>query len=165
MDGYLLATFGYVNEPVGLAGQRNLAFYRVSPGHEAREPGGPGAAGRRHPGVEPRAPGGARPSPPDAPWRARFGADAASRCVLLLSVFPFSFYFSAVYSESLFLLLAVAALFLGEQGRWAGASVCALLCGATRAPGLALVLALGLLYLERIRYDVRKIRPDVLGLG
>src|SRR6185503_16743608 len=97
--------------------------------------------------------------------RARFGAEAASRGILLLSVFPFSFYFSAVYAESLFLLLAVAALFLGERGQWAGASVCALLCGATRAPGLALAPALGLLYLERIRYDVRKLRPDVLWLG
>ena len=51
---------------------------------------------------------------------ARFGAEAAFRCVLLLSVFPFAFYFSAVYSESLFLLLAVASLYLGERGRWAG---------------------------------------------
>ena len=96
---------------------------------------------------------------------ARFGPDAAFRCVLLLSVFPFSFYFSAVYSESLFLLLAVASLYLAHQERWAAASLCALLCGATRVPGLALAPALGLLYLERIRFDLRRVRPDVLWLG
>jgi hypothetical protein len=97
--------------------------------------------------------------------RARFGPEAAFRCVVLLSVFPFSFYFSAVYSEGLFLFLAVAALCLGGQGRWAAASLCALLCGATRVPGLALAPALALLYLERIRFDLRKVRPDVLWLG
>lgn len=159
-----IATFGYVNEPVGLAGQRNLAFYPAYP-----------LAMKLASlvGLEPLAAGILVSNLAllaalvllHRMVRERFGADAASRCVLLLSVFPFSFYFSAVYSESLFLLLAVAALFLGERGRWAGASVCALLCGATRAPGLALAPALGLLYLERIRYDVRKIRPDVLWLG
>jgi hypothetical protein len=97
--------------------------------------------------------------------RARSGADTAFRCILLLSVFPFSFYFSAVYSESLFLLLAVSSLYLAHQARWAAASLCALLCGATRVPGLALAPALGLLYLERIRFDVRRVRPDVLWLG
>ena len=83
----------------------------------------------------------------------------------MLAVFPFSVYFSAVYSESLFLLLAVASLDLAERGRWAAASFCALLCGATRPPGVALAPALGLLYLERIRFDVRQVRPDVLWLG
>ena len=97
--------------------------------------------------------------------QARFGAEAAFRCVVLLSVFPFSFYFSAVYSEGLFLFLAVASLFLGERGHWAWASLCALLCGATRVPGLARAPALGLLYLDRIRFDLRKVRPDVLWLG
>jgi hypothetical protein len=97
--------------------------------------------------------------------RERFGGEVALRCILLLSVFPFSFYFSAVYSESLFLLLAVASLFLAGRERWAAASICALLCGATRAPGVALAPALGLLYLERIRYDVRNLRPDALWIG
>jgi hypothetical protein len=96
---------------------------------------------------------------------ARFGGDAAFRCVVLLSVFPYAFYFGAVYSESLFLLLAVASLYLGERGRWASASVCALLCGATRAPGVALGPALLLLYLERVRFDLRQLRPDVLWIG
>jgi hypothetical protein len=159
-----IALHGYVDEAVGPAGQRNLAFYPLYP-------------------LTMRLVSLAGPEPLLAGIlvsngaflgalllihrmaRERFGAEAASRCVLLLSVFPFSFYFSAVYSESLFLLLAAAALFLGERERWAAASVCALLCGATRAPGLALAPALGLLYLERIRYDMRRLRPDVLWLG
>jgi hypothetical protein len=159
-----IATHGYVDQAVGPTGQRNLAFYPFYPltmwlvsltgldpltaGILVSNLAFLGAILLLHRMVV-----------------ARFGADAAHRCVLLLSVFPFSFYFSAVYSEGLFLFLAVAALYLAERGRWASASMSALLCGATRAPGLALAPALGLLYLERIRFDLRKVRPDVLWIG
>jgi hypothetical protein len=159
-----VATHGYVDQPVAPAGQRNLAFYPAYPLAMRLVSLG---------GLTPLAAGILVSNLAflaallllHRMARARFGAEAASRCVLLLSVFPFSFYFSAAYSEGLFLLLAVASLFLGERGRWAGASVCALLCGATRPPGLALAPALGLLYLDRIRLDPRRVRPDVLWLG
>ena len=159
-----IATHGYVDQAVAPAGQRNLAFYPAYP-----------LAMRlvSLTGLTPLAAGILVSNLAflaallllHRMARARFGAEAAFRCVLLLSIFPFSFYFSAVYSESLFLFLAVASLFLGERGHWAGASLCALLCGATRVPGLALAPALGLLYLDRIRFDLRKVRPDVLWLG
>src|SRR5262245_39823311 len=159
-----IATHGYLAQALGSTGQRNLAFYPLYP-------------------LTMRIVGLAGLDPLTAGIlvsnlaflaalvvlhrlaRARAGADAAFRCILLLSVFPFSFYFSAVYSESLFLLLAVGSLYLAHHARWATASICALLCGATRAPGLALAPALGLIYLERIRFDVRRVRPDVLWLG
>jgi hypothetical protein len=159
-----IATHGYVDQIVGPTGQRNVAFYPLYPLTMRLV---------SLSGLDPLAAGilisnGAFLAALlllHRMVRVRFGADAALRSVLLLSVFPFSFYFSAVYSEGLFLLLVVASLYLGGQGRWAVASLCALLCGATRAPGLALAPALGLLYLERIRFDVRKARPDVLWLG
>jgi Mannosyltransferase (PIG-V) len=159
-----IATHGYVDQAVGPSGQRNLAFYPLYP-----------LAMRLVSlvGLSPLAAGILVSNLAflvtllllHRMVGTRFGADAAGRCVWLLAVFPFSFYFSAVYSESLFLLLAVASLYLAERGRWAAASLCALLCGATRAPGGALAPALGLLYLERIRFDVRQVRPDVLWLG
>ena len=159
-----IATHGYVAEPVGPPGQRNLPFYPVYPLTMRLV---------SLTGLDPLAAGILVSNLAFLVAlvlvyrmaRARFGADAAFRCVVLLSIFPYAFFFSAVYSESLFLLLAVASLYLGERGRWAAASVCALLCGATRAPGVALGPALLLLYLERVRFDPRKLRPDVLWLG
>lgn len=97
--------------------------------------------------------------------KARFGAGRASQTILLLSVYPFSFYFSAVYSEALFFLLVVAAFYFAEQEQWGVAALCAALGGATRLPGLALFPALGLYYLERIHFDLRKVRLNVLWLG
>ena len=50
----------------------------------------------------------------------RLGEDAARHTILFLAVAPTSLFFGAVYSESLFLLLAVATFLLAERGRfWA----------------------------------------------
>ncbi len=69
----------------------------------------------------------------------RLGADSARRAVLYLAVFPMSFFLIAVYSESVFLLLSLAAFVLAERGRWAGAWAATALAMLTRAAGFALL--------------------------
>jgi len=54
---------------------------------------------------------------------------------LFLSVYPASVFFSALYTESLFLLLTVAALYHLERGEWRGAALLAFLSGLTRSIG------------------------------
>ena len=73
------------------------------------------------------------------------GAEGARRSVLYLAVFPMSLFLQAVYSESLFLLLVLAAFALAERNRFAGAGLVAGLAILTRAAGLALLPALALL--------------------
>ena len=51
----------------------------------------------------------------------RLGADGARRAVLYLAVFPMALFLQAVYSESLFLALTVAAFLLAERNRWLAA--------------------------------------------
>ena len=75
----------------------------------------------------------------------RLGVDGARRTVLYLAVFPMSLFLVAVYSESLFLLLAVAAFLLAERGRWLPAWTVAGLAILTRIAGVALLPALALL--------------------
>jgi hypothetical protein len=72
----------------------------------------------------------------------RVGVDGARRAVLYLAVFPMSLFLVAVYSESLFLLLALAAFALAERGRWLPAWTAAALALVTRIAGLALLPAL-----------------------
>ncbi len=76
---------------------------------------------------------------------ARLGENAARNTVLFLAVAPTSLFFGAVYSESLFLLLAVAALLLAEQGRFGPAGVTAGLAMLTRSAGVALLPALAVI--------------------
>ena len=75
----------------------------------------------------------------------RLGEDAARRTILFLALAPTSLFFGAVYSESLFLLLAVASFLLAERGRFWGAGAAAGLALLTRSAGIALLPALALL--------------------
>jgi Mannosyltransferase (PIG-V) len=76
---------------------------------------------------------------------ARLGVDGARRTVLYLALFPMALFLQAVYSEALFLLLAVAAFLLAERGRWLAAAGAAGLALLTRSAGLALLPALAVL--------------------
>jgi hypothetical protein len=72
----------------------------------------------------------------------RLGNDVARRTVLFLAVAPTSLFFGAVYSESLFLLLTVAAFLAAERGRFWQAGALGGLALLTRPAGIALVPAL-----------------------
>jgi hypothetical protein len=75
----------------------------------------------------------------------RLGADGARRAVLYLAVFPMTLFLQAVYSESLFLLLALGAFALAERRRFAGAGLASGLAILARANGVALLPALAIL--------------------
>lgn len=75
-----------------------------------------------------------------------FGARVARLTVLLVAVFPAAAFFGAVYSEALFLLLSVAALYAARTDRWALAGVAGALAAGTRSAGLVLLVPLALLW-------------------
>src|SRR5919201_609036 len=75
----------------------------------------------------------------------RIGADGARRTVLYIAVFPLALFLQAVYSESLYLLLVLAAFVLAERGRFVTAGVTTGLAILTRIAGVALLPALALL--------------------
>ena len=75
----------------------------------------------------------------------RLGVDGARRAVLYLALFPTALFLQAVYSESLYLLLVLAAFVLAERGRFAPAGIVTGLAILTRVTGLALLPALALL--------------------
>jgi hypothetical protein len=81
----------------------------------------------------------------------RAGGDAAVGTVVLLSTYPFAVYFSAPYTEALFLLLVSGACCAFERGRLPLAGVAGLLAGLTRPNGVMLSLVLGILALEPLR--------------
>lgn len=82
------------------------------------------------------------------------GERAALNAVLLFCVAPFSYFFNAAYSESLFLAIALLSLWLGRRERWWAAALVAGLGSATRLVGLALAPAL--LYLAYRRGASRR---------
>ena len=75
----------------------------------------------------------------------RLGADGARRAVLYLAVYPFAFFLQAVYSESLYLLLTLAAFVLAERARWLAAGAVTGLALLARPTAAALLPPLALL--------------------
>ena len=79
--------------------------------------------------------------------------DVARLAVLVTALAPMAFFFSAVYSESLYLALSVGVFWCARQGRWAWAGVLGALASATRSAGVVLVVPALLLYLYGPRED------------
>jgi len=83
--------------------------------------------------------------------RDEFGSRTALWSVVLLSVAPTSFFFQAVYSESLFLFLTVASFAAARKGHWLLAGAAGLLAALTRSAGLILLLPLAWMWFEQRR--------------
>lgn len=77
--------------------------------------------------------------------------DRALTSCVYLAIFPFSFVFSMAYAESLFLALSLGSLLAAEHGRASWAGALASLAGATRAPGVLLIVPLALILWRRGR--------------
>ncbi len=71
-----------------------------------------------------------------------FSEGHARTTVLLVAIFPTSFFFLAPYSESTFLLLSVTAFWCARRDRWALAALAAALAAMTRSIGIVLAPAL-----------------------
>ncbi len=66
----------------------------------------------------------------------------ARRAAWAAALFPTSFFFSAVYTEGLFLLLTVAAFWCARRGQWWAAGFLGALASATRSLGVLLIIPL-----------------------
>ena len=73
------------------------------------------------------------------------GEAAARRAVLYLGLFPMALFLQAVYSEALFLALALSAFLAAERSRFAAAGALAGLALLTRPIGIALLPPLALI--------------------
>ncbi len=78
-----------------------------------------------------------------------FGGDreTARRTVLYVAVFPFAYFFTQVYTESLFLLTSVSAVAAAVASRWGWAGLFGALATLTRPNGILIAVPLGLLAL------------------
>lgn len=71
----------------------------------------------------------------------------ANRIILLMALFPTSFYFSAYYTESLFLMTFLLSLYAMRKKKWALAGIGGFFAAMTRNTGIFLVIPFVIEYL------------------
>ncbi len=92
-----------------------------------------------------------------------WGPTLAERSLWYLMIFPTSFFGSAIYTESLFLLLAIGALERARSGHWATAGLLGAASSLTRMHGLAVAVLLIVCWWEERRRDPESVpRAGVL---
>ncbi len=105
-----------------------------------------------------------------------FDAVGARNAVRIVAFGPSAFVLSAAYSESLFLVLSIGAVYSARLGRWAPAGLLGALAAGTRPTGLLLLVPLLFIYLYGPRADRpspgigamrrrHRLAPDVLWLA
>jgi hypothetical protein len=87
-----------------------------------------------------------------------FGPRVSKKTVWLLAFFPTTAFFSAVYTESVFLLLVLASFYAARHDRWGLAGLCGLLASLARNPGVLIFVVLALEYSRSLDYDFRRFR-------
>jgi len=90
-----------------------------------------------------------------------FSELVASRSIGLLFVFPTGFIFSCFYTESLFLFLLILTLTFALKDKWKWASLSAFFILLTRSQGLVVWGILFFLYLEKKKWNIRKIDVNI----
>ncbi len=95
---------------------------------------------------------------------ARYGGKVAYRTCLYLSIFPTAFFWQAVYSESMFLMLSAACILWSTEGRWKLAGLAGLAAALTRSAGFLLIVPMALCYYEQRDWELRRTDASVASL-
>lgn len=91
-----------------------------------------------------------------------FEPRTARRALWYLALFPTAFYFSAIYTESLYLFLVLLTFYFARIRKWLGVGVAGMLAAATRNMGIFLLLPV---LWEYRQAGAGKIKKDILFLG
>jgi len=93
-----------------------------------------------------------------------YGGPTADRAVWYLLIFPTAFFGSAIYSESLFLLCAIGALYTARKGYWETAAMLGMFAAMTRLVGLILAPTLAAEWWMQRRRREGAARPSLVAL-
>lgn len=97
--------------------------------------------------------------------KERFTEALAQKTCALMLVYPFSFYFSGMYTESLFFLGNMGAFYFAHRKQWLVSGLFLAVASATRSVGIVTTFAVALFYLSELNWDLKKVRPNMLYLG
>jgi len=84
--------------------------------------------------------------------RLDYKRSVAEKGVVLMSVFPFAFYYGTIMSESIFLLTSVLTLYYIRKHNWAIAGFCGMLAALSRSAGVFLIIPATVEFVEEYNF-------------
>ncbi|CAN5723429.1 hypothetical protein BH23CHL4_BH23CHL4_22990 [soil metagenome] len=94
-----------------------------------------------------------------------FDPRIAKRALWALALFPTALFFSAVYTESVFLMFAAGALLSARIRRWWLAGTLGLLAALTRSYGVFLALPFAVLFIRQYGLYLRELFPRAIAVA
>lgn len=94
--------------------------------------------------------------------KKEFGDEVTKKSVFYLLFFPTAYFFTAMYTESLFLFLSLLTFYFARSEKWFLAGIFGFLSSLTRVQGLLLFLPLLYLYLKQKQFKFDRIKPNIL---
>jgi hypothetical protein len=92
----------------------------------------------------------------------KWPAQIAKNTLIYLMIFPAAFFFSAIYTESLFFMLVVLSFYFSEKRNYLLAGIFGAFASVTRIMGLILIPCILAKYLKERKWDWRKIDRNIL---
>ncbi len=80
-----------------------------------------------------------------------FKKSVAQKAVILMSIFPFGFFFGAIMSESAFLLTSILTLYFIRKHNWIGAGIAGLAAALSRSAGVFLIIPATVEFIEEYK--------------
>lgn len=93
-----------------------------------------------------------------------FDIKTSQRAIFYLLIFPTAFFLAAAYCESLFIFLAIGALYFARRRKWPMAAIFATLVAATKPLGILLWPVLVFEYLAQLKFQLGQIRKNFIWL-
>ena len=94
--------------------------------------------------------------------RLDYSAKTASMAVVFMFLYPFSFFMSFCYTESLFIMLSLMCIYYARTGKWAACGIIGFFGALTRTQGIVLF---GVAAYEWVIQTRRSINPKTFGKG
>jgi Gpi18-like mannosyltransferase len=90
-----------------------------------------------------------------------FETETSKKAILFMLVFPTSFFFTMIYTESLFLLLSVLVFYFAIKKRWFLVGILGFLAATTRVTGILLLFPV----LWEYFHAEKKVKPNIIYLS
>ena len=94
--------------------------------------------------------------------KEELGKKHAYKTAVYMMFFPTAFYFTTMYTESLFLFLSVSIFYFAKKGNWPLVGLLGFLVALTRMQGMLLFIPVVYIYMRSIKFDFKKIKKDVI---